>query len=123
MKQTDARITELLARLTALERERVEIVAEINTLRLVQSEGARLLRSSCREKPAIPSTGIRQSKRKLLCFAGFSAAAQMSSPSVGRIARRGGAATHPPARMNGSAGFAKNRESNVRRAQIRHSWS
>src|SRR5882724_6357879 len=39
MKQTDARITELLARLTALERERVEIVAEINTLRSVQSEG------------------------------------------------------------------------------------
>jgi hypothetical protein len=42
MKQTDARITELLARLTALERERVEIVAEINTLRSVQSEGRRL---------------------------------------------------------------------------------
>jgi hypothetical protein len=40
MKQTDARITELLARLTALERERVEIVAEINTLRSVQSEGS-----------------------------------------------------------------------------------
>lgn len=40
MKQTDARIAELLARLTALERERVKIVAEIKTLRSVQSEGS-----------------------------------------------------------------------------------
>ena len=40
MKQTGARIAELLARLTALERERAEIVAEIDTLRLVQSEGS-----------------------------------------------------------------------------------
>jgi len=40
MKQTDARITELVARLTELERERAEIVAEINTLRSGQSEGA-----------------------------------------------------------------------------------
>jgi hypothetical protein len=39
MTQIDARITELVARLTELERERVEIVAEINTLRSVQSEG------------------------------------------------------------------------------------
>jgi hypothetical protein len=39
MKQTDARITKLVARLTELERERAEIVAEINTLRSVQSEG------------------------------------------------------------------------------------
>jgi len=38
MKQTDARIAELMARLTALERERVEIVAEINTLQSIQSE-------------------------------------------------------------------------------------
>lgn len=40
MKQTDARIAELLARLTALERQRVEIFAEIDTLRLVQREGS-----------------------------------------------------------------------------------
>lgn len=38
MKQTDARITELMARLTALERERADVVAEINTLRSMQSE-------------------------------------------------------------------------------------
>jgi hypothetical protein len=40
MKQTDARIAELLARLTALERERVEIVAEIDNLRSVQNAGS-----------------------------------------------------------------------------------
>jgi len=38
MKQTDARIAELMARLTALERERADVVAEINALRLIQSE-------------------------------------------------------------------------------------
>jgi len=38
MKQTDARITELMARLTALERERADVVAEINTLRSTRSE-------------------------------------------------------------------------------------
>jgi hypothetical protein len=36
----DARITELVARLTALERERAEILAEINTLRSVRGEEA-----------------------------------------------------------------------------------
>jgi hypothetical protein len=39
MKQTDARITELMSRLTVLERERVEILAEINALRSMQSQG------------------------------------------------------------------------------------
>src|SRR6185503_19852227 len=38
MTQMDARIAELEARLTALERERAQIVAEINTLRWVRSE-------------------------------------------------------------------------------------
>jgi hypothetical protein len=45
MKQTDARITELVARLIALERERVEIVAEINTLQSMQSEETEPIRS------------------------------------------------------------------------------
>jgi hypothetical protein len=61
-------------------------------------------------------------KTRLPCSDGFSAAVRMSSPSVGRIARRGGAATHLPVRMNGSVGFAKSRKSNVRHVQIRHSW-
>jgi len=38
MTQMDARISELMARLTALERERAEIVVEINALRSVQNE-------------------------------------------------------------------------------------
>ena len=38
MTQMDARIAELVARLTALERERAEIVAEIDTLRSARSE-------------------------------------------------------------------------------------
>jgi superfamily II DNA or RNA helicase len=38
MKQTDARIAELVARLTALERERADVVAEIKTLRSMRSE-------------------------------------------------------------------------------------
>jgi hypothetical protein len=40
MTQMHARIAELMARLTALERERVEIVAEVNTLRSVRREEA-----------------------------------------------------------------------------------
>jgi hypothetical protein len=40
MTHTDGRISELMARLTALERERAEIVAEINALRSVQNERA-----------------------------------------------------------------------------------
>ena len=42
MKQMDARIAELLARLTALERERAEIVAEIDTLRSARRGKTRL---------------------------------------------------------------------------------
>ncbi|MET4071272.1 superfamily II DNA or RNA helicase [Bradyrhizobium sp. S3.2.6] len=38
MKQTNARITELRARLTAMERERADVVAEINTLQSMRSE-------------------------------------------------------------------------------------
>jgi superfamily II DNA or RNA helicase len=45
MTQMDARITELVARLTALERERAEILAEINTLRSVRSEEAAAIKA------------------------------------------------------------------------------
>ena len=45
MTQMDARISELVARLTALERERAEILAEINALRSVRMmKGLRLSR-------------------------------------------------------------------------------
>src|SRR5665213_1984923 len=99
MTQMDPRISELVARLTELERERAEIVAEINALRSVEDARAAAVKMVPLGRAGDPPTGIRQSKRKLLCFAGFSAADQMSSPSVGKIARRGGAATHPPVRM------------------------
>jgi hypothetical protein len=68
-----------MARLTSLERERAEIVAEINALRPVQNERTAAVKV-LREEPATRRTGIRQSKRRLLCSAGFSAAAQMFSP-------------------------------------------
>ena len=45
MTQMDARITELVTRLTALERERAEILAEINTLRSVRSEEAAAIKA------------------------------------------------------------------------------
>ena len=121
MKQTDARITELMTRLTALERERADVVAEINTLRSMRSEETEPIRVVPSGNAGDPTDGIRQSRRSLPCFAGFSAAAQMSTLSVGRTVPRGGAATHPPARMNGAAGFAKNRKSNVQHVQVRHS--
>ena len=45
MTQMDARITELVARLTVLERERAGILAEINTLRSVRSEEAAAIKA------------------------------------------------------------------------------
>jgi hypothetical protein len=117
----DARIAELEARLTALERERAQIVAEINTLRSVRVRSPRASKWSLWRKPALLLIGTQQSKRRLLCFAGFSAAAQMSFPSVGRIAQRDAAATHLPVRMNGDVGFAKSQKLNARHVQIRHS--
>ena len=118
MMRTNIRITKLMTRLTALERERAEIIAEIETLQSAPTEQTAL---SLRKKPAISSIGIRQSKTRLPCSDGFSAAVRMSSPSVGRIARRGAAATHLPVRMNGSGGFAKSRKSNARHVQTRRS--
>jgi hypothetical protein len=45
MKQTDARITEV-SRLAVLECERMEILAEINALRSMQSEGTAAIKVS-----------------------------------------------------------------------------
>jgi hypothetical protein len=117
----DARIAELVARLTALERERAEIVAEIDTLQSPRSgktAAIKVVPSAIAGDPIDRNSAI---EKRLLCFAGFSVAAQMSSPSVGRIALRAAAATHLPVRMNGGVGFAKNQKSNARHVQIRHS--
>ena len=51
MTQTDIRITELMTRLTALERERAAIVAEIETLQSAPSEQTLLSKLT---KPAHP---------------------------------------------------------------------
>jgi superfamily II DNA or RNA helicase len=45
MTQMDARITELVTRLTALERERAEVLAEINTLRSAWNEEAAAIKA------------------------------------------------------------------------------
>jgi hypothetical protein len=121
MTQMDARITELVARLTALERERAEILAEINTLRSVRSEEAAAIKAVPSAKAGDPIDRNSTIEKKIALFRRLSVAAQMSSPSVGRIARQGAAGTHLPVRMSGSVGFAKNQKSNVRHVQIRHS--
>ena len=121
MTRTNIRITKLMTRLTALERERAAIVAKIETCNRYRVSRPLLSKLSLRKKPAISSIGIRQSKTRLPCSDGFSAAVRMSSPFVGRTARRGAAATHLPVRMNGSGGFAKSRKSNARHVQTRRS--
>ena len=78
MTQTDDRLSELMARLTALERERAEIVAEIKALRSLQNErtaAVKMVPSVWAGDPTSRNSPIE----RLLCFAGFSAAAQMSA--------------------------------------------
>jgi hypothetical protein len=83
MMRTNIRITELMTRLTALERERAEIIAEIETLQSAPSEQTAAIKVIPSEKPAISSIGIRQSKTRLPCSDGFSAAVRMSSHPLG----------------------------------------
>jgi hypothetical protein len=68
MKQIDARITELSARLAALERERVEIVAEINTLRSVQSEGSAVTKAVLSGKAGDPVDRNSTIEKKIALF-------------------------------------------------------
>ena len=68
MKQTDARITELAARLAALERERVEIVAEIDTLRSVQSEGTAAIKVVLSGKAGDPIDRNSTIEKKIALF-------------------------------------------------------
>ncbi|MBU6457238.1 MAG: hypothetical protein KGK01_17880 [Bradyrhizobium sp.] len=64
----DARITELVARLTALERERAEIVAEINTLRSTRSEGAAAIKVVPSGKAADPIDRNSTIEKKIALF-------------------------------------------------------
>ena len=68
MTQMDARITVLMARLTALERERAEILAEINTLRSVRSEAAAAIKAVPSAKPGDPIDRNSTIEKKIALF-------------------------------------------------------
>ena len=68
MTQMDARITELVARLTALERERVDILAEINTLRSVRSEEAAVIKAVPSAKAGDPIDRNSTIEKKIALF-------------------------------------------------------
>ena len=68
MTQTDARTTELVARLTALERERAEILAEINTLRSVRSEEAAAIKAVPSAKAGDPIDRNSTIEKKIALF-------------------------------------------------------
>jgi hypothetical protein len=68
MTQIDARITELVARLTALERRREEIVAEINTLRSAQSERTAAIKVVLPARAGAPIDRNSTIKEKIALF-------------------------------------------------------
>lgn len=68
MTQMDARITELVVRLTALERERAEILAEINTLRSVLSEEAAAIKAVPSAKAGDPIDRNSTIENKIALF-------------------------------------------------------
>src|SRR5258708_5554597 len=68
MTQMDARISKLVARLRELERERAEIVAEINTLRSTQSEGTAAIKAVPSAKTGDPIDRNSTIKQKIALF-------------------------------------------------------
>ena len=68
MTQMDARITELVARLTALERERAKILAEIDTLRSVPSEEAAAIKAVPSAKAGDPIDRNSSIEKKIALF-------------------------------------------------------
>jgi superfamily II DNA or RNA helicase len=62
MKQTGARITELMSRLTVLDRERVGILAEINALWSMQSEGTAAIKVSGKAGDSIDRNSTNEKK-------------------------------------------------------------
>jgi hypothetical protein len=121
MTQMDARITEPVARLSALERERAEISAEINALQSVRSEEAAAINAVPSARAGDPINRNSTIEKKIALFRRLFRGRSDVFPSVGRITRRDAAGTHLPVRMSGSVGFAKSQGSNVRHVQIRHS--
>jgi superfamily II DNA or RNA helicase len=68
MTQMDARISELVARLTALERERAEIVAEINALRSVHDARAAAVRMVPSGRAGDPTDRNSPIEKKIALF-------------------------------------------------------
>ncbi len=68
MTQMDARITELVVRLTALERERAEILAEIDTLRSVRSGEAAAIKAVPSAKAGDPIDRNSTIENKIALF-------------------------------------------------------
>ena len=68
MTQMDARITELMARLAALERERAEILAEIDTLRSLRSEEAAAIKAVPSAKVGDPIDRNSTIEKKIALF-------------------------------------------------------
>jgi hypothetical protein len=68
MTQMDARIAELLARLAALERERADILAEINTLRSVRSAEAAAIKAVPSAKSSDPIDRNSTIEKKIALF-------------------------------------------------------
>jgi superfamily II DNA or RNA helicase len=68
MTQTDARISELAARLTALDRERAEIVAEIKALRFVPNEGTAAVKVIPPRGAGVPADRHSPIEQKIALF-------------------------------------------------------
>ncbi len=119
MTQTDIRITELMTRLTALERERAAIVAEIETLRSAPSEQTAVTKVISSEKAddLVDRNSTIESKIALFrrLFRGRSDVFPIRWEN-----RKTGRSGYAPA-WNGGLGFAKSRKSNARHAQTRRS--
>ena len=107
MMRTNIRITELKTRLTALERERAAIVAEIETLQSAPSEQTAATKVIPSETAGDLVDRNSTIENKIALFRRLF---RGRSDVVGRTASRGAAATHLPVRMNGSVGFAKSRK-------------
>src|SRR5882724_6352975 len=68
MMQMGARISKLVARLRELERERAEIVAEINILQSMQSEGAAAIKEAPSARAGNPVDRSSSIKHKIALF-------------------------------------------------------
>jgi UDP-N-acetylglucosamine enolpyruvyl transferase len=113
IKQTEARITELTARLIALEREGADVVAEINTLRSMRSEETEPIKVAPSGRAGDPTDLNSPIEKKHALFRGLFCGRSDVYPTRWENGTTWRSGYAPPARMNGAEGFAKNQESNV----------